>query len=105
MAFTNSITPTAVTPGTTADTTLYTAGGDTSVMVDVCNIGTAAARVRVGITPSGGTVHWKVYDLPVGVGDSALNLGPWFLQNGDAVTVRTDTASGVTFSLTGVSSV
>ena len=102
MAFNISITPAAVTPTGTTNTTLFTAAADTSVMVDVCNIGTGTVKVRVGITPSGGSVHWKVYDLALIAGDSAMNLGPWFLQNGDTVTVRTDTANAVTFSVTGV---
>lgn len=105
MAFNVSITPTASTPANTANTTLFTAASDTSAMVDVANIGTGTIKVRVGITPSGGSVHWKVYDLPVAAGESALNLGPWFLQTGDAITVRTDTANDATFSVTGVRSV
>ncbi len=103
-AFDTALTPTAVTPAATTNTTLFTASFDSSVLVDVANIGGSAIAVRVGVTPSGGSVHWKLYDLSIPAGESALSIGPWFLQNGDAVTVRTDTANNAVFSLTGVRS-
>lgn len=102
-AFDTSITPVASTPASTANATLFTASADTSVLVDVAVITAATTlNVRVGITPSGGSVHWMVFDMPVEVGNPIGSLGPYFLQNGDAVTVRTDSANNVTFSLTGV---
>lgn len=103
-AFDTSITPVSSAPANTSDATLFTASADTSVLVDVANIGAAAVGVRIGITPSGGSVHWKIYDLTIGAADALNGLGPWFLQNGDAVTVRTDTADDAVFSLTGVES-
>lgn len=103
-AFDTAITPTSVAPADTNNATLFTAQTDSSVLVDVANIGAASISVRVGITPSGGSVHWKVYDLAIGPGDSALSIGPWFLQANDAITVRTNTANNAVFSVTGVRS-
>lgn len=101
--FDTAITPVSSTPANTSNATLYTAGADTSVLVDVANIGvTDGVLVRVGITPSGGSVHWKIFDVSLDASDSILGLGPWFLKNGDAVTVRTADADEITFSLTGV---
>lgn len=101
-AFDTAITPVAATPANTTNATLFTATADTSVLVDVANILTASMLVRVGITPAGGAVHWKMYDLAIGAGDAVLASGPWFLKINDAVTVRTSIASSATFSLTGV---
>ena len=102
-AFDTAITPVSSTPANTSNATLFTASTDTSVLVDVANIGSAGTvAVRVGITPSGGSVHWKVFDSLLPQGESMLAVGPLFLQNGDAVTVRTADADEITFSLTGV---
>jgi hypothetical protein len=104
-AFDVALEPVAVTPANTSDATLFTASADSSVLVDAANIGsTDGVTVRIGITPSGGSVHWKVFDTIVDSGQSLLSLGPWFLQVSDAVTVRTDDADEITFSLTGVES-
>lgn len=102
-AFDTPITPAATSPANTSNATLFTASAATSVLVDAANIGAAQVAVRLGITPSGGSVHWKAYDVVVPVGDT-LSLGPWFLESGDAVTVRTDTADDATFSISGVES-
>jgi hypothetical protein len=101
-AFDTAITPVASTPANTSNATLFTAAADTSVLVDAANILTAAATIRVGVTPSGGAVHWKVFDLSIPPGNGLLSIGPIFLQTGDAVTVQTGTANSITFSLTGV---
>lgn len=101
-AFDTALTPVSSTPANTSDATLFTATADSSVLVDVANIGASQVAVRVGITPSGGSVHWKVFDVAIPASDTLLALGPWFLESGDAVTVRTDTADDATFSLTGV---
>lgn len=101
-AFDTAITPAVATPANTSDAVLFTASADTSVLVDVANIGAAVVAVRVGIAPGGGTTHWKVYDVEVPVGNALASLGPWFLQSTDEVTVRTDTANDAVFSLTGV---
>lgn len=103
-AFDTAITPTASTPTNTNNTVLFTATDDSSVMVDVANISASALTVRVGITPTGGTLHWKAYDLSVPVGDAVLGLGPWFLQAGDVISVRTSVSSNATFSVTGLRS-
>ena len=103
-AFDTAIDPVAATPADTNEATLFTATADTSVLVDAANIGGATTDIKVGITPSGGSVHWKVFNLPVPVGESILGIGPLFLTSGDAVTVRTATANNITFSLTGVES-
>lgn len=106
-AFDTAITPVASTPAGTSNTTLFTASADTSVLVDVTNIGATQLLVRVGITPGGGSVHWKIYDMIIAPGDSLLGIGPLFLtagSGGDAVTVRTNTADNAVFSLTGVES-
>jgi hypothetical protein len=104
-AFDTAITPTQSTPANTSNATLFTASADTSVLVDAVNIGTTdEVAIRIGITPSGGSVHWKVFDTLLDAPDSLLALGPWFLQTGDAVTVRTADADEITFSLTGVES-
>lgn len=103
-AFDTPITPTSAAPANTSNATLFTASAATSVLVDVANIGAAGIAVRVGVTPSGGSVHWKVFDGPILDGDALLGLGPWFLESGDAVTVRTDTADDAVFSVTGVES-
>lgn len=103
-AFDTAITPVASTPADTNNATLFTASADTSVLVDAVNIGAVPVTIRIGITPSGGSVHWKVFDLSLPVAESALAFGPWFLQSGDAVTVRTADADEITFSLTGVES-
>lgn len=103
-AFDTPIAPTSATPADTNNATLFTASAATSVLVDVANLGAADVSVRVGITPSGGSVHWKVYDLVVPAKDAVAGLGPYFLRNGDAITVRTDTADDVTFSVSGLES-
>jgi hypothetical protein len=104
-AFDTSITPVAVTPANTSNATLFTASADTSVLVDAANIGsTDGVLIRMGITPSGGSVHWKVFDAAIDSNDALNSMGPWFLQTGDAVTVRTADADEITFSLTGVES-
>ena len=105
-AFDTALTPVASTPANTSNATLFTASADSSVLVDAANIGsTEGVLVRIGITPSGGSVHWKVFDLAIPLAKrSLLALGPWFLQTGDAVTVRTSDADEITFSLTGVES-
>lgn len=103
-AFDTALTPASSTPANTSNASLFAASADSSVLVDVANIGSAQVAVRVGITPSGGSVHWKLFDVEIPAADSLLALGPWFLENGDAVTVRTDTADDATFSLTGVES-
>ena len=103
-AFDTAITPVASTPANTSNTTLFTASADTSVLVDATNIGASAITVRVGITPSGGSVHWKLYDVSIPSADAVLAIGPLFLQSGDAITVATGTADDMTFSLTGVES-
>lgn len=101
-AFDTVITPAFSSPANTSNATLYTATADTAVLVDAANILTTEATIRVGVTPSGGAVHWKVYDQAIPAGNSLLGVGPIFLQTGDAVTVQTGTANSITFSLTGV---
>lgn len=101
-AFDTALTPVAATPANTSETTLFTASADSSVLVEATNIGSGAIEVRVGVTPNGGSVHWKLYDTIIPAQDAMISMGPWFLQNGDAVIVRTDTANDATFSLTGV---
>lgn len=101
-AFDTAVTPVSSAPANTSNATLFTASADTAVMVDVVNIDTGTILVRVGITPSGGSVHWKRFDISIPGGDGLPNLGPWFLQPGDAVTVRTSVADDAVFSLTGV---
>lgn len=104
-AFDTALTPVASTPANTSNATLFTASNDSSVLVDAANVGiTDGVLVRIGITPSGGSVHWKAFDTIVDAGQSLLSLGPWFLQIGDVVTVRTNDADEITFSLTGVES-
>jgi hypothetical protein len=110
-AFDKVFPPKGVTPADTNETALFTAGTDStsaqevSVMVDVVNVsGAGTPAVKVGITPSGGSVHWKVFDVEVAVGSPLLGLGPWPLNPGDAITVQTDTANAVTFSITGFES-
>lgn len=102
-AFDTAITPTASTPATTSNSTLFTATNDSSLLVDITNVSTAAATVRVGITPSGGSVHWKLHDLSIPADDALLGVGPWIVQNGDKVIVASgSTGSVVTYSLTGL---
>lgn len=103
-AYDISLTPVAVTPANTSDTTLDPDNtGDAFVYVDATNIGASTYLVRLGITPNGGSVHWKVFGFPLPPGE-ALDRGPWFLQAGDVVTVGTSSANNVTFSLTGTES-
>lgn len=115
-AFDQALTPVDVTPSTTADTTLDPGHtDDCSVLVDVSLIASTSpgspgeldqALVRVGITPSGGSVGWRVFDAPIRfqAGDDFGSLGPYFLQVGDVLTVGADLVDAVTFSLTGVES-
>ena len=103
-AFDTAITPAFSTPANTSNATLFTAGADTAVLVDVVNLTTVELSVRVGVTPSGGAVHWKLFDQVIPSANSVLGIGPLFLQSGDAVIVRTDNADDATFSLTGVES-
>jgi hypothetical protein len=49
-------------------------------------------------------VFWIIEDGVLDAGQSYLSIGPLFLQSGDAVTVQTDDADEITFSLTGVES-
>jgi hypothetical protein len=103
-AFDTPITPTGLTPANTSEADLFTATAPCSVLVDVANILTTTALAKVGVTPSGGSVHWKVFDLPIAAGDSMLAVGPLFLETGDAIRVRSSAASSLTFSVTGVES-
>jgi hypothetical protein len=102
--FDTALTPVSSTPANTSNAALFTAAADSSVLVYAVNIGAANLTVRIGITPSGGSVHWKVFDYLVIPTASLVSLGPWFLQVGDAVTVRTSVANDAVFSLTGVES-
>lgn len=101
-AFDTALAPVSATPANTSDATLFTASADSSVLIDVANIGTAAILVRVGVTPSGGSNAWRIHDLIIESGNPLLRYGPVFLQNGDAVVVRTNTANVAVFSLDGV---
>ena len=101
-AFDTSLTPVAATPANTNDATLFTATDDSSVLVDAANIGSAALQVRIGITPSGGSNAWRIFDTIIEAGDALLRYGPVFLQSGDAVVVRTSVANDAVFSLDGV---
>jgi hypothetical protein len=105
-AFDTAITPVAVTPANTSNATLFTASADTSVLVNAVNVGTTnGVTINIGIDPSGGTALFNIIDDGVlDAGQSYLSLGPFFLQNGDAVVVQTDDADEITFSLTGVES-
>lgn len=115
-AFDTALTPVGVTPSTMGDTTLDPGqSDDCSVLVDVALIDSTSpgspgdldqALIRVGITPSGGSVHWKIFDAPIRfqAGDDLGSLGPYFLQVGDVITVGTDAPNDTTFSLTGVES-
>lgn len=103
-AFDTAITPAVSTPANTSDTLLFAASADTSVLVDVANIGATTLVVRIGIAPASGTTHFLVYDLPLAAGNSLNGLGPLFLQNTDEIIVRTGTANNAVFSLTGVES-
>jgi hypothetical protein len=104
-AFDTAITPVASTPANTSNATLFTASADSSVLVNAVNIGsTAGVTLNIGITPSGGSVFWIIEDGVLDAGQSYLSVGPLFLQSGDAVTVQTDDADEITFSLTGVES-
>lgn len=105
MAFDASLTPVASTPATTSETALFTASADSSVLVDVVNLSTSSQTFRLGIKPSGGSTHWKVYGLSLAPSESALAFGVWFLQNGDAVQVQSgSTGSVLSYSLTGLRS-
>lgn len=108
-AFDTAITPKAVTPANTSDTTAFTVGTDSSaqdcsLLIDVSNIGTDAVQVRIGVTPSGGSLAWRVFGLIVNAGDALLRYGPLFLQNGDVVSVGTTVADDAVFSFDGVES-
>lgn len=101
-AFDTALDPDFVTPSNTTDNELFTAANDSMVFVDVANLLDDVIRVWVGITPSGGSVHWKIADFPIPANDSLLGLGPWPISPGAEVTVKTDTANEATFSVTGV---
>ena len=105
-AFDTSIAPVAVTPANTSPATLFTASADTSVLVNAVNIGaTDGVTINIGIDPAGGAALFAIIDDGVlDAGQSYLSLGPFFLQSGDAVSVQTDDADEITFSLTGVES-
>lgn len=101
-AFDTALTPVASSPANTSNATLFTAGDDSSVLVNAANLTAVPVAIRVGITPSGGSIFYLLYDLVIPANDSIEPYGPFFLQSGDAVNVRTGTADSVTFSLTGV---
>lgn len=105
-AFDTAVTPVASTPANTSDATLFTASADSSVLVNAVNIGsTDGVTINIGIDPAGGAALFNIIDDGVlDGGQSYLSLGPFFLQSGDAVTVQTDDADEITFSLTGVES-
>jgi len=96
-----AIAPVSVTPSDTNNATLFTASAATLVTVTAANLTDAAVEIRIGITPSGGSVHWKVYDFALPGGES-LELGSYPLRSGDAVTVRTASANDVEFSAVGL---
>lgn len=96
-----AIEPVSVTPADTNNATLLTATAATLVTVTAANLTPDTVEVRVGITPSGGSVHWKVYDFALPGGES-LELGSYPIRNGDAITVRTAVAGDVEFSAVGL---
>jgi hypothetical protein len=101
-AFDTSITPTFDTPSGTSNSTLYTAGGDTSVLVTAANLSDSPVAIRVGVTPSGGSVGWAIYDVIVPPYDAIDPFGPIFLSSSDAVIVRTASASDIAFGCSGL---
>jgi len=109
-AFDTVFKPRGLTPNSTLQATLFTvgtdspAGEDCQALVNVSVVGTAAINVRVGVIPSGGSVIWLMYDDAVESANPVIGLGPLFLQSGDTIEVRTDSANNVTFSVTGTSS-
>ena len=103
-AYSISLPPISNTPSSTSNADLYTADADVSVLVGCCNIGTGAILVRIGIDPVAIALFWKVFDFSIAVGDSLPDLGPWALQSGDKITVRTSVANDAVFSLTGYKS-
>lgn len=103
-AFDTAITPVASSPTNTSNAVLFTASGDTSVLITAANLTALPVAVRIGITPSGGSIFYVVYDLAIPANDAVEPYGPFFLQTGDTVDVRTATANAVTFALTGVES-
>lgn len=96
-----AIQPVSTTPADTNNATLITATTDTLVTVTAANLTADAVTIRIGVTPSGGSVHWKAYDFALPGGES-LELGSYPLRNGDAVTVQTGVADDVEFSAVGL---
>lgn len=109
-AFDTAFAPKALTPADINEATLFTAGTDSpggkdvQLTVDVSVIGVSSVSVQVGILPSGGSVHWKVHNDAVEASNPLIGLGPWFLQDGDAIRVKSGAAYDVTFSCTGTNS-
>ncbi len=106
-AYDTSFKPQSVTPANTSEQSMFTVGAgdipaaDVQCLIDVTIITGATPDIRVGIRPNGGGTFWKLHDVPVTPGNPLLGIGPWFLQDGDAIRVQTDDADEVTFSATG----
>lgn len=96
-----AIAPVSSTPADTNNATLITATADTLVTVTAANLTVGAVSIRIGITPNGGSVHWKAYDFSLPGGES-LELGSYPIRTSDAVTVRTASADDVEFSAVGL---
>lgn len=104
-AFDTALTPKQATPTqSTANVTLFTSSGDCSVLIDVVNLSTAAVTSRVGLVAGSTVVQWKVFNTSITAGDGIASLGPYFLDAGSLVVVRSGTANNVQFSMTGVES-
>lgn len=103
-AFDTAITPVFSSPTNTSNATLFTAGFDTALLVVVTNLTALQVAVKVGVTPSGGSVHWLMFEFAIPANDATDPIGPIFLQDGDAITVQTATANAITFSASGVRS-
>lgn len=106
-AFDKSIKPKGVTPADTTETIIFTAGTDSpagqdvQVLVNACPIGDVAVATSIGITPSGGSRFWIVFEESVSATNPIVGLGPWFLQPGDEIVGQIASAGNVTVSVTG----
>jgi len=108
-AFDTAFKPRAVTPSNTSEQDLFIVGThsssqDVQVNINVSVIGTTTPTARIGFIPLAGAVFWIIFDDPIETDNPIIGLGPFFLQNGDIIRVRSSVANDLTFSVTGTES-
>lgn len=99
-AYDTSLDPVGEVPNNTTEHELVAAvaTGNESWFLTVSNLGSAAVKVRLGITPaSGSPTLWILYEDEVQPGDPMTANGPHPVKAGCKLIIRTDVANVMQF--------